>query len=150
LDYILQLRQVIGHQPILMVGATVFALDQGNRLLLLKRTDNLCWGVPGGAVELGERVEDAAARETREETGMEIGEMSLFSVFSGPEMYYVYPNGDETYNISVVFLTNDLRGEMDLNPAEHSEYRWFPLNELPDDISPPLMPAIRKLIEAFG
>ena len=95
MDYIFNLRKYIGHQPILMVGATVFALDPQKRLLLLKRTENLCWGVPGGAVELGERVEDAARRETREKTEMEIGEMSLFGVFSGSEMYYKYPNGDE-------------------------------------------------------
>ena len=123
LDYVLQLRKYVGHQPILIVGATVFALDSRNRLLLLKRTDNHCWGVPGGAVELGEKVEDAARRETRAETEMEIGEMSLFGVFSGPEMYYKYPNGDETYNISIVFLTRDLRGKMNLDPAEHSEHR---------------------------
>jgi len=123
LDYILQLRKYVGHQPILIVGATVFVLDSRNRPLLLKRTDNHCWGMPGGAVELGEKVEDAARRETREETEMEIGEMSLFGVFSGPKMYYKYPNGDETYNISIVFLTRDLRGKMNLDPAEHSEHR---------------------------
>lgn len=120
-----------------------------NRLLLLKRTDNHCWGVPGGAVELGEKVEDAARRETREETEMEIGEMSLFGVFSGPEMYYKYPNGDETYNISIVFLTRDLRGKMNLDPAEHSEYQYFALEKLPGDISPPLMPVIEKLVQDF-
>ncbi len=71
MDYIQTLRQHLGHAPILMVGATVFALDEQDRLLMLMRTDNKMWGVPGGSVELGESVEEAARRETREETGVQ-------------------------------------------------------------------------------
>ena len=149
MEYIQSLRQHLGHAPILMVGATVFALDEQNRLLMLMRTDNLMWGVPGGGIELGETVEEAARRETREETGFEIGEMTLFGIFSGEELYYKYPNGDEVHNISIVYLTRDLRGEMDINPEEHSGYQYFPLDALPENISPPLMPAIRKLIESY-
>ena len=148
MNYIDTLRQVIGHAPILMVGATIFALDDQDRLLLLLRTDNACWGVPGGAVEPGEVVEEAARCETREETGLQVGEMSLFGVFSGPGMYYVYPNGDQVHNITIVYLTRDLRGEMDLDPAEHSDYGWFRLDALPEPISPPLLPAIRQLVRA--
>lgn len=90
MDYILQLRQYIGHRPILMVGAAVLVLDQQDRLLMMKRSDNGCWGLPGGATEPGEVVEEAARRETLEETNLEIGKMSLFGVFSGPELYYKY------------------------------------------------------------
>jgi 8-oxo-dGTP pyrophosphatase MutT (NUDIX family) len=99
MDYILQLRQYIGHRPILMVGAAVLVLDNENRLLMMRRSDIGCWGIPGGSMEPGEVAENAARRETREETNLEIGEMSLFDVFSGPELYYKYPNGDEVYNV---------------------------------------------------
>ncbi len=150
MDYIQTLRQHLGQAPIQMVGATVFALDEQDCLLMLMRTDNKMWGVPGGAIELGEKVEEAARRETREETGLEIGEMSLFGVFSGDELYYKYPNGDETHNISVVYLTRDLRGKIDINLKEHSSHQYFPLNALPQNISPPLMPAIRYLVERYG
>ena len=150
MEYIQTLRQHLGHAPILMVGATVFVLDEQDRLLMLMRTDNQMWGVPGGGIELGEKVEEAARRETREETGFEIGEMSLFGVFSGPELYYKYPNGDETHNISIVYLTRDLRGEMDINLEEHSEYQYFPINALPENISPPLMLSIRMLVSAIA
>ena len=149
MEYIQTLRQYLGHAPILMVGATVFALDEEDRLLMLMRTDNLMWGVPGGGIELGERVEEAARRETREETGFEIGEMTLFGVFSGAELYYKYPNGDEVHNVSIVYLTRDLRGEMNIDLEEHSGHQYFPLDALPENISPPLMPAIRQLIESY-
>lgn len=149
MDYIQSLRQHVGHSPILLVGAAVFALDAQDRLLMLMRTDNKMWGIPGGSVELGEKVEDAARRETREEVGAEVGEMALFGVFSGEELYYKYPNGDEVHNVSIVYLTRDLRGEMKIDPEEHSEYQYFPLDALPENISPPLLPMIRALVTEF-
>jgi 8-oxo-dGTP pyrophosphatase MutT (NUDIX family) len=144
MDYILQLRQYIGHRPVLVVGAGILVLDAQNRLLLLKRTDNGFWGIPGGSLEPGEVVEDAAKRETREETNLEIGEMSLFGVFSGPQLYYKYPNGDEVYNVSIVYWSCDWRGEIKLN-EEHSEWQWFAAGDIPEEISPPVKPIIEQL-----
>ena len=102
MDYTTQLRQYIGHRPILIAGAGILVLDEQNRLLLMKRSDNECWGLPGGSIEPGEVVENAARRETFEETNLEVGELSLFGIFSGPELFYRYPNGDEVHNIAIV------------------------------------------------
>ena len=148
MDYVLQLRQYIGHRPILLVGAGIFVLDQQDRLLLMKRSDNGCWGVPGGATEPGEVLEEAAKRETLEETGLEMGEISLFGVFSGPELYYKYPNGDEVYNVSIIYFSRDWRGEVKIN-EEHTEWKWFAATEIPDDISPPIKPIIEQFKSAF-
>lgn len=128
-----------------MVGAAILVVDAENRLLLLKRSDSGRWGPPGGATEPGERVEEAAKRETLEETGLEINEMSLFGVFSGPELYYQYPNGDEVYNVTIVYLARDWRGEVKLN-EEHTEFRWFAANEIPapEEISPPILAVIAQ------
>lgn len=143
MDYVHQLRQYIGHRPILLVGAGILILDEQNRLLLLKRRDNHCWGFPGGAAEPGEVIEEAARRETREEANLEIGEMSLLGVFSGPELYYKYPNGDEVYNVTIAYLSHDWRGEIELND-EHTEWRWFGAHEMPENISPPITPVIEQ------
>jgi 8-oxo-dGTP pyrophosphatase MutT (NUDIX family) len=146
MDYILQLRELIGHRPILMVGATVLVVDDQKRLLLMKRSDSGCWGPPGGSTEPGERVETAARRETLEETGLHIGEMSLFGVFSGPELYYKYPNGDEVYNVTIVYLSHDFKNEIGETPIkldhEHTEWNWFAPDALPENLSPPMIPAI--------
>ncbi len=149
MEYIKGLRKYVGHKPLLMVGATVLILDSKNRLLMLKRSDNSAWGVPGGAMELGETFEETAKRETLEETGLEVGAMALFGMFSGPELYYRYPNGDEVYNVSVVYLTHDMRGEIKLKDGEHRKFRYFELSSLPEQISPPLKPILRKLVETF-
>jgi len=66
MDYILQLRQYVGHRPILLVGAAVLVLDKQDRLLMMKRSDIGCWGLPGGSMESGELVEVAARREAFE------------------------------------------------------------------------------------
>src|SRR5512143_1278875 len=112
MSYLSELREFVGHRPLLMVGATVLVFDRQNRLLLLKRADNQCWGPPGGAVEPGEVVEEAARRETLEETGLEIGDLSLFGVFGGEDQFYRYPNGDEVYNVTIVYITHVLDKEI--------------------------------------
>jgi ADP-ribose pyrophosphatase YjhB (NUDIX family) len=149
MDYIQQLRQLIGHRPILMLGATTLVLNEDNHLLMMKRTDSGFWGIPGGAVELGEVIEEAAKRETREETNLEVNEMSLFGVFSGPELYYKYPNGDEVYNVSIVYLVKDWSGEIKLND-EHSEWGWFAAGQIPEDFSPPLRTILDQFEQTFS
>lgn len=80
MEYIQSLRQHNGHAPILMVGAAILIVDGQNRLLLMKRSDSGCWGPPGGAVEPGEVVEEAARRETLEETGLQVIEKFKISL----------------------------------------------------------------------
>jgi ADP-ribose pyrophosphatase YjhB (NUDIX family) len=149
MDYILQLRQYIGHRPILLVGAAILVLDEQNRLLMMKRSDIGCWGIPGGATEPGEVVEKAAKREALEETNLEISEMSLFGVFSGPELYFKYPNGDEVYNVTIVYLSRDWHGEVKLND-EHTEWGWFAATDIPEDLSPPIKPVIEQFQISFS
>jgi ADP-ribose pyrophosphatase YjhB (NUDIX family) len=149
MDYLLELRKHVGHAPLLMVGAAALIVDGQNRLLLLHRSDNGCWGPPGGAVELGEVVEDAARREVREETGLELGGLSLFGVFSGPELFYIYPNGDEVYNVTIVYLARFPGGDIRLN-GEHTEWRWFAPADIPENVSPPIRPVLDQFVKAYG
>ena len=132
-----------------MVGAAILIVDDRNRLLLMKRSDSGCWGPPGGAVELGEVVEDAARREALEETGLLVGAMSLFDIFSGPELYYKYPNGDEVYNVTIVYLGHDATGDIHLN-GEHTKWHWFVSADIPDDLSPPIKPVIDKFKQSIS
>jgi 8-oxo-dGTP pyrophosphatase MutT (NUDIX family) len=93
LDYIKNLREHIGHERLLLVGASVF-VHQDGKLLLQKRKDNGCWGDHGGSCELGESIEETARRELLEETGLIAKKLELLGVFSGKELFYTYPNGD--------------------------------------------------------
>jgi ADP-ribose pyrophosphatase YjhB (NUDIX family) len=149
MDYLSFLRQFVGHAPLLMVGAAALILDEQDCLLLMKRSDSGCWGPPGGAVELGEAVEMAARREVREETGLDLAEMTLFGVFSGPELFYRYPNGDEVHNITIVYRAHVARGEVCLN-SEHTSWGWFTPTDIPENISPPIMPVIEQFVKIHG
>ena len=138
MDYIKELRERIGHWPVILVGAAILIIDSENKLLLFKRTDNGCWGPPGGMMEPGESLEQTARRETREETGLNMGRLNLFGVFSGPDLLYVYPNGDQVYNVTVAYETREFTGIVQINSSEGCEYRFFPLHMLPEMISPPV------------
>ena len=137
-EYILDLRKLVGHRPLLQVGASVLLENEQGHILLEKRTDNHCWGYPGGSVELDERVEDAAKRELFEETGLSAGDLQLFGVFSGEEMHYVYPNGDEVSNVDIVFLYRSFSGELKPQTSEVDQLCFFPADALPENLSPPI------------
>ncbi|MBV6397493.1 MAG: RNA pyrophosphohydrolase [Anaerolineales bacterium] len=145
MGYIHELRKVVGNRPVIMVGATLLALNQENHLLMIKRTDNNRWGVPGGAMELGESLEDTVKREIKEEIGVDVKDLELFGVYSGQELYYKYPNGAEVYNVSVVYIIRNFNEEVIVNPDEHSEYKYFDVHNLPEEASPPIKPILRDL-----
>lgn len=146
-DYIKFLRSYVGHQPIQMCGAGVLIENERGELLLGLRTDNHCWGTAGGAVELGETVEEAAKREMFEETGLIADELELLGVFSGEDTHYTYPNGDEVYVIDVKFVCRKYHGTMKPQASEVSELRYFPIAELPENISPMERTSIKKYAE---
>ena len=54
-----------------------------------------------------------------------------------------YFNGDEVYNVTIAYLSREWSGEVELN-EEHTEWRWFAANEIPENISPPITPLIEQ------
>lgn len=145
--YVQFLRNYVGHQPIQMCGAGVLIENERGELLLGLRIDNHCWGTAGGAVELGETVEEAAKREMFEETGLVADELELLGVFSGEDTHYTYPNGDEVYVIDVKFVCRKYHGAMKPQASEVSELKYFSIAELPENISPMERISIKKYIE---
>jgi hypothetical protein len=69
-------------------------------------------------------------------------------VFSGPGLHYCYPSGDEVFNVTAVYLALVVAGQLALNPTEHSQWAYFPLADLPEDVSPPIRPILDRLKES--
>src|SRR5690554_3778675 len=105
IQYVKEMRKMIGTHPLLLCGASVIIFDDRNRVLMTRRSDNNAWCFPGGSIDLGESTEDTAKREVLEETGLIVNNLELFDVFSGQELHYIYPHGDEVFVVDVVYKT---------------------------------------------
>ena len=149
-DYIMDMRKRVGHDPLMQCGASVIVVNEKGELLLQKRTDNGKWAYAGGSVELYERVEEAAARELQEETGLIADELTLLGVFSGPEMAYVYPNGDQVSNVDVVFICRKYHGELLCEKGEVEQLAFFAPHALPRDVFEVSAPALRAYLRLIG
>ena len=145
MSYIQELRAIVGHRPLILVGVLVLIFDEHHRLLLQHRVDDHTWDFPGGYMEPGESTEETARREVREETGLEIGEMMLFRVFAGNEFIYECPNGDQVVSVCPVYVTNDVHGDLQPDGEEGSEVKYFSIYDLPNE----MLPQVRMIIESF-
>ena len=143
-EYMMEMRKLVGSRPIFQNGASVLVVNEKNQILLGLRDDNKCWGYAGGSIELGEKLEEAAARELYEEFQIEAKSLELYGVFSGEDLYYMYPNGDQVYNIDTVFVCRDYVGEPEADGEEQLDVRWFDAHDLPDNLSPPTDAITRK------
>ena len=132
MSYIKNLREKIGHEPIISVGATVLVINSNNELLLNLRSDTSNWGIPGGGKELYETLEECAIRELKEETNLKAGDLELVAVLSGKEYYYKYPNDDEVDCVITLYKVNNYNGELCINDGESTKLLFFSLDNLPE------------------
>lgn len=146
--YIMGLREIVGSRPLMMPAAAVILSDKDGRILLQHRSDNDCWGLPGGSMEMGETFEDTARREASEETGLTVGELTLFCLHSGQEAFYEYPNGHQVYVTAAIFTSSDFSGEIRLDEDESLEVKWFARTQLPDQLNPLDKPVIEKYVSS--
>ncbi len=94
-----------------------------DKILLLKRHNGL-WEFPGGSVEWGEDPQACAAREAREETGLEAGGLALLTVTSA-----TYTKGyDDKHSVYIIYKGRTEGDSVRLSD-EHSEYRWLKPDE---------------------
>ena len=143
-NYVIYMRKMIGRKPMFLVGAGVMVFDTKGRILLIKRTDNGKWGLPGGSLEMGETFEEAAVREVSEEAGIVVSNLRLFRVFSGKRMHFIYPNGDEVYNAVCIFETKDYSGTAVPDNIESSSIGFFEYDGLTESLHPPDMTIIEE------
>jgi 8-oxo-dGTP pyrophosphatase MutT (NUDIX family) len=143
MNYIQEIRSLVGHRPLILVGAIILIFDERNKILLQHRNDDHYWDFPGGFMELGETVEETARREILEETGLMVHSLSLVDIFSGKDYFYTYPNGDQVNAVVVVFESHSFSGCAKADGVEGSEVQFFPVNHLPE----PMLGSSRMILE---
>lgn len=116
----------------LSVSAVVWRAEPGGALLLMRRSDNALWGLPGGYVERGESVEAAAMREVYEETGVEVALGRLIGVYSDPKRQVIaYADGNRVQAVNLCFEARPVGQGRPTTPEETLETGWFEPSALP-------------------
>jgi ADP-ribose pyrophosphatase YjhB (NUDIX family) len=135
-SYVEGLRARIGTECIFVPGVRAIIVDEEDRVLLQRRSDFDCWGLPAGGVELNETVEQALCREVAEETGLTVEAMEPMALHSGPSQRFRYPNGDEVQGFAISFIVRVWTGRPKADGVEGIELRFFPIDALPEAIVP--------------
>jgi ADP-ribose pyrophosphatase YjhB (NUDIX family) len=110
------------------LGVNIAIVEQGQVLLTL-RADFPIWCLPGGAVEDGETLAQAAIREAREETGLEVRLTGLVGTYSRP-------NWRAGGAHEVLFAAQRVGGELLTATAETTDAGWFAERDLPEPMFP--------------
>jgi ADP-ribose pyrophosphatase YjhB (NUDIX family) len=114
----------------LVPSVNVVVTNDAGDILLIRRTDNGNWALPGGAIDLGESVAQAAVRETLEESGIECSITGIVGIYSDPGHVILYTsNGEVRQEFSIVLTARALNGQPTPS-GESSEVRWVSVSEV--------------------
>jgi ADP-ribose pyrophosphatase YjhB (NUDIX family) len=140
-EFVRELRAHVGHDPLWLSGVTAVILDEDDRVLLTRRSDNGRWALVAGILEPGEEPGDAVVREAFEETAVRVVPERLAAVMIDPDI--VYPNGDQATYLALVFRCRYVEGAATVNDDESLEVGWFAVDDLPPDVTPPQREKVR-------
>ena len=110
--------------------------DDQDRILMIHKTDNNLWALPGGGHEIGESIADTVVREVKEETGYDVEVVGISGTYTNPRHVMAYDDGEVRQQFSIAFRARLLGGEATPS-SESREVRWIAPDDLADmDIHP--------------
>jgi len=120
-----------GPKPNSMVpSVNVVVTSDSDEILLIRRSDNDNWAIPGGAIDLGESMTQAAIRETKEESGIDCEITGLVGIYTDPKHVILYTsNGEARQEFSIVLTGRPVGGEPTPS-SESSEVCWVPASDI--------------------
>lgn len=130
----------------LVPSPNVVVINDAGEVLLIRRTDNGNWSLPGGAMDLGESITESAAREVQEETGITAEINGLVGIYTNPNHVIEYTSdGEVRQEFSIVFTARLVSGQLRTSD-ESSRVEWVP----PDSIDGYVMhPSMRVRIQHY-
>lgn len=130
MSYAGELLRAMQGEPVVLIAAGVVLVNQASEILLLQRPDGV-WNLPGGHMEPGEALEETAARELFEETGLSVAHLELLGVASGKEAFFPPRNA---YYVTAIYYAEQPPEPTKLS-REHVAAHSFALNALPQRVS---------------
>ena len=127
----------------IVVATSAYVENDDGQILLIRRTDNGLWSLPGGGMEPGETVIGGAVREVKEETGIDVEVSGLVGIFSNPAHVVAYPDGEVRQGFSICVFARPIGGMMHTS-KESTEVAWAARDELAQRN---MHPEIRRRIE---
>ncbi|MEV6432382.1 NUDIX domain-containing protein [Nocardia sp. NPDC051463] len=128
----------------LKVAVSAFVQDSDGRILMIHRTDNDKYSIPGGGMEVGETVADAVVREVAEETGIQVRPLGIVGIFSDPRHVIAYDDGEVRQEFSICFAAEPISGTPTTS-SESKAVRWVPHEEISGlDIDPSIRARIQR------
>ena len=112
-----------------MVAVTAFVLDDAERVLLIRRSDNDLWALPGGAQEFGESIAETVVREAKEESGIAVEVTGLVGIYSNPNHVVEFSDGEVRQQFSICFRARPLGGSP-IARDESTDVRWVARQDL--------------------
>jgi ADP-ribose pyrophosphatase YjhB (NUDIX family) len=115
----------------IVVAVTAAVQNAQGQLLLIERSDNGLWALPGGAQDIGESVVQAVRREVYEETGIDVEITGLSGIYSNPQHVIAYDDGEVRQEFSLCFHAKPVSGEP-RSSSESRRARWVSPDSLQD------------------
>ena len=106
-------------------SVTAVVEDDAGRILLIHKTDNDLWALPGGGHDIGESIADTVVREVREETGYEVAVTGIVGTYTNPNHVMAYDDGEVRQQFSICFSAR-LVGGHKRTSSESKEVDWVP------------------------
>jgi 8-oxo-dGTP pyrophosphatase MutT (NUDIX family) len=144
-DYIEDPRAPAANSVVPSVVAIVS--DHKGRILLIHKTDNGLWALPGGGHEIGESIVDTVVREVREETGYDVAAETITGTYTNPHHVMAYDDGEVRQQFSIAFRARLVGGEARTS-SESSEVVWVRPDEIDAlDMHPSMRMRIQHALE---
>jgi len=133
-ETIRRLRARTGPATLVVPATSAVVFNERGEILLQRRDDNGEWGLPGGIMEIGERIDQTLVREVEEETGLRVEPVRLVGLYTDPAWTFTYPNGDRSQPVVACFEARIVGGCLRADGVESLEVGFFPPDRLPEPL----------------
>ncbi|MEL6133060.1 MAG: NUDIX domain-containing protein [Bacteroidota bacterium] len=125
-SYISRIREKIGRQKLIHPAARILIENEQGEFLFVEKNHRNGLGVPAGALEESETIQECIIREVKEETGVDVLELKVIGISSSPgRETVIYPNGDLIQYFTIEFFTRKWQGNLSVEDTREIKRVFF-------------------------